>query len=241
MKKNVVLCGYNWAGCRALDILLEMGCNVFVCTHKNPDYVPSLYDYCIELGIPVTVDSVNNTSFPFIPEYLCSVYYRYIIGKAFLESINFKAMNLHPSLLPKYRGCSSLVWAMIELETETGFSYHYIDKSCDTGNIILQKKLPIFKFEIQTNIYQRVMFEALANFEKAFELLRSGYKGEEQVGESSYFPRGAPESGEIKDNWSDSKIKVFIKAMICPPLPYATYKGHEVKNFQEYLHLKSEK
>jgi methionyl-tRNA formyltransferase len=237
---NVVLCGYNWAGCRALDKLLELGCNVFVCTHESPDYIPSLYNYCIELGVPVTLDSVNKTIFPFIPEYLCSIYYRNIIRKPVLEYVNFRAMNLHPSLLPKYRGCSSLTWAMIEQESETGFTYHYIDESCDTGKIILQKKLPIFKFENQNNIYQRAMFEALANFEEAFELLCKGYEGKEQIGEPSYFCRGAPEGGEIKDGWSESKVKAFINAMISPPLPYATYKGCEVKSFQEYLQVRIE-
>lgn len=237
---NVVLCGYNWAGCKALDQLLEIGCNVFVCTHESPDFVPSLYDYCIERGVSVTLDNVNRASFPFNPDYLCSVYYRNIIKKPILESVNFKAMNLHPSLLPKYRGCSSLTWAMIEQEPEVGFTYHFIDETCDTGKIILQKKLPIYNFENQTNIYQRLMFEALTNFEEAFKLLREGYTGKKQKGESSYYCRGAPRGGEIKDDWSESKIKSFIRAMISPPLPYATYKGHVVKSYKEYLKVKNE-
>lgn len=237
---NVILCGYNWAGCRALDLLLEAGCNVFVCTHQSPSYIPSLYDYCIEKGIPVTLESVNTASIPFVPDYLCSIYYRNIIKKPILESVNFNAMNLHPSLLPKYRGCSSLTWAMIEQEKEVGFTYHYVDELCDTGKIILQKSFPIFNFENQTNIYQRAMFEALNSFKEAFDLLCQAYEGEEQVGESTYFGRGAPENGEIKNGWSDSKIKSFINAMISPPLPYATYKGHEIKSFSEYLKVKNE-
>jgi methionyl-tRNA formyltransferase len=237
---NVVLCGYNWAGCRALDKLLELGCSVFVCTHESPNYIPSLYDYCIELGVDVTLDSVNDVEFPFVPDVLCSIYYRNIIRKAVLDSVNFKAMNLHPSLLPKYRGCSSLTWAMINQEAEAGFSYHYIDEACDTGKLILQKKLQIFKFENQTNVYQRAMFEALEHFNEAFELLINGYEGKDQVGEPSYFCRGAPEAGEIKGSWSESKIRAFINAMISPPLPYATFKGHEIKSFQEYLQVKNE-
>ena len=70
---------------------------------------------------------------------ICSIYYRYIIEEEIINCVNGKIFNLHPSLLPNYKGCSSLTWAMINGEAEVGYSYHYIDVTLDTGNVILQK------------------------------------------------------------------------------------------------------
>ena len=49
--------------------------------------------------------------------------------------------------------------------------------------------------------------------------------------------RGAPESGEINDLWPSDKIKRFINAFISPPLPYATYKGIQIKSYQDFLNI----
>ena len=96
---------------RALELLLHRGHNIQVCTHESPSYVPSLYDYAQDLGISVTIDSVNDIDLPFEPDLICSIYYRNIINKRLIDIVNGRAFNLHPSLLPKYRGCSSLTWA----------------------------------------------------------------------------------------------------------------------------------
>jgi methionyl-tRNA formyltransferase len=237
---NILLCGYNWAGCRALDLLINQGHNVHVFTHESPDYIPSLFNYAQHRGISVSLKSINSAKLPFKPDILCSIYYRKIIKKHILELVDNKAFNLHPSLLPSYRGCSSLTWAMINGEKEVGFTYHYMDEDCDAGKVILQKKLKTFHFDNQNNLYQRLMYEALKKFEEALDLVNQGYQGKKQNGKATYYPRVVPESGEIKDTWSTDKIKRFINAMICPPLPYARYRGFEVKSYEQYLKIKNE-
>jgi methionyl-tRNA formyltransferase len=84
------------------------------------------------------------------------------------------------------------------------------------------------------------MYEALKKFEEALDLVNQGYQGKKQNGKATYYPRVVPESGEIKDTWSTDKIKRFINAMICPPLPYARYRGFEVKSYEQYLKIKNE-
>lgn len=84
---------------------------------------------------------------PFVPDVICSIYYRYIIGNDVIETVDGRIFNLHPALLPKYRGCSSLTWAMINGEKECGYTYHYINKTCDIGDIIFQNKITIEEFE----------------------------------------------------------------------------------------------
>ena len=78
---KVILCGYNWAGCKALDILISQGYNVFVFTHENPYHIPSLINLCDKKNIPCSTENISRSIFPFIPDLICSIYYRNIIKK----------------------------------------------------------------------------------------------------------------------------------------------------------------
>ena len=129
---------------------------------------------------------------------------------------------------------------MINREEEVGYTYHLVEKTCDTGNILLQRSLPTFSYETQLHLYNRVMFSALDSFKEAFAILAEGGLGNEQDGTPSYYKRGAPHDGKIDPQWSEAKIKRFIKAMTYPPLPYATLNGKEVKSYADYLRLSNE-
>lgn len=236
---KIILCAYHWAGCKALEELITNEHEVFVYTHKNPYNVPSLIDYCKKQRIPYSLENISKSQLPFTPDIIISVYYRYLISNDVIMKCNKKIINLHPSLLPKYRGCSSLTWAMINGEKDCGFTYHYIDTNIDTGNILLQEKVKIEDFDTQETLYNRVMFLALKKFTKAIELVSAGYEGIQQVGQVSMYKRACPYNGEISDSWSDDKIDRFIRAMIYPPYPKATYKGRDINSLEEYHTIKS--
>jgi len=232
---KVVLCGYNWIGCKALELLTSRGYEVYVYTHDSPDYVNDLAAYCEKKGIPYTTDRINKDNLPFQPDIICSIYYRYIIKPDVINYVKGKIFNLHPSLLPDYRGCSSLTWAMINGEKYAGFSYHYILQGIDTGNIIIQRTLKIEEWDTQITVYHRAMFEASQEFLNAFDLVCEGYKGLEQnINDSRYYKRGAPHNGEINKQWSDEQTERFIRAMVYPPMPYAKLDGKEIKSFRAF-------
>lgn len=225
---NIILCGYNWAGCKALELLVRHKHNVFVYTHENPYHIPDLKSYCKKLGIQYSLNNISNSELPFIPDVICSIYYRYIIKKTIINLCNGKIFNLHPSLLPKYRGCSSLTWAIINGEKDVGFTYHYIDEGCDTGRIILQKKIKIEEWDTQQSLYMRLMFEAMQYFEEALIFVLRGFLGDKQEGEESYFPRGCPFNGQINPEWDQDMKERFIRAMIYPPYPVAKLGKQEI-------------
>lgn len=231
------MCAYQWAGCKALDELLNKFDEVFVYTHSGPYYVSNLIALCEERNIPYSTKKISIENLPFIPDIICSVYYRYIISEDVIAEVNGKIFNLHPSLLPAYRGCSSLTWAMINEEPRAGYSYHYIDADCDTGNIIIQKAFNIEAWDTQQTLYQRAMEMALADFAYTVDFVLNNKAGQLQQGTPSYYPRGCPYDGIISEDWSVNQIKAFIKAMINPPLPVATYQGYPVTSFQEYLQI----
>lgn len=232
---KVILCGYHWAGCDALIKLLEKNHDIFVYTHEAPNHVPNLADLCIKHRIPFSFENISSAKLPFIPDVICSIYYRYIIKKVVIEACNNKIFNLHPSLLPKYRGCGSLTWAIINHETKFGFTYHYIDEGCDTGNIILQKELCLREWDTQLSLYYRAMFEAMNSFYEAFDTVISGNFGIQQIGEASYYPRKVPYNGLIDRTWDNDFIERFIRAMYYPPYAPAKFKGLDIFTFEDYL------
>ena len=232
---NIILCGYNWSGCQALDILKQKKNKIFVYTHKSKYFEPNLLDYCERIKVPTSIKKITKKNLPFMPDLIISVSYKYKIPADVLNCSKFKPFNLHPSLLPQYKGCSSVTWAMVNNEEYTGFSYHYMNNKFDDGNIIFQKKIKIKNFDLQNTIYYRVMFDSLNYLEDVIKLVKSGYKGKKQIGNSSYYRRGAPYNGKIEKKWSKEKKTRFIKAMINPPWPLSTYKGKKIKNYKDLI------
>lgn len=234
------MCGYNWSGCKALDTLLSRGHEVFVFTHENPWHVPSVITTCQKLKTPYSTENISKAKLPFTPDVICSIYYRYIIKKHIINCCNGRIFNLHPALLPKYRGCSSLTWAMINGETEAGFTFHYIDEGCDTGPILLQKSIKIEEWDTQQSLYMRLMFDSMGYFQEVFDMVLAGASGISQTGNTTYYPRECPYNGEIDPTWNVEKIERFIRAMNYPPYPVARLGGRDIHSMEEYLQLSSE-
>lgn len=235
---KIVLCGYHWSGCKALEVLSELASEFYVYTHDAVYHVPDLKRLCQTRNIPFSTEAINLENLPFVPDILVSVYYRTIIPADVIQCCNNKAVNLHPSLLPAYRGCSSLTWALINNEPEVGFTYHYIDEGIDTGNIVLQKTMPIFEWDTQVSLYYRVMFEALNELPVVIQKVLNGESGSMQQGPVSYYKRGCPLQGEIQPDWPLTKVERFIRAMTFPPYPPARYKGKDILSMTDFLEIK---
>jgi methionyl-tRNA formyltransferase len=77
------------------------------------------------------------------PEVLCVAAYGRILGRDLLELARYGAVNVHGSLLPKYRGAAPIQWAIASGERETGVTIMQMDEGLDTGDVLLQRVLPI--------------------------------------------------------------------------------------------------
>lgn len=238
-KLKVLLCAYHWIGCRALEQLLsrEDISDIALFTHRSPDGVLDVSKIAMKHNLFCSTEDVSQTELPFEPDIIASIYYRNIIRRPVIEGCDGRIFNLHPSLLPRYRGCSSVPWAIIEGDTITGVTFHYIDEGVDTGRIILQATVNISSTETQSSLYKKCMEAGMRFFQAAFELVKVGFPGIGQKGPSTFHRRGCPYNGEIQADWPIEKIERFIRAMTFPPYPYANYKGHEIKSLDEYLLL----
>lgn len=243
-KLKVILCGYQWSGCKALKKINARKdiSDIFVYTHKSEYYYSDLAEYCNDLAIKFTYKKISLNNLPFKPDIICSVSYSFIIPNNVLKLVDNRAFNIHPSLLPSYKGCSSVTWALVNGEKKYGFSYHLISKKIDSGKIIYQKALDLEKFDLQYTAYYRVMFESLKPFNKIFNsIVKRKFNIISSKTKASYYKRGAPFNGIIDEKWSVDFIKKFIKSMIFPPKKNAIFKRSEVNNFASYLKLKNER
>jgi methionyl-tRNA formyltransferase len=196
-------------------------------------------------GIATSTLSVTSTEVyewvkSFRPNVLFSLYFRDIVPETILDIPDLGAVNLHPSLLPKYRGTFSSVHAILNGEKFTGFTYHYMLPEVDAGNIIMQCKVAIEPHDTAYSLYHRLIVEGMTAFDEAFRLVTEERSpGERQVGEPSYYRREVPFGGYIDPRWSGEQIDRFIRAMYFPPFTGARIRlvgGHEkeVSSLVEY-------
>ncbi|MBO6762588.1 MAG: hypothetical protein JJ909_16650, partial [Roseivirga sp.] len=144
---------------------------------------------------------------------LLSVNYLFLIEEDLIQWPKTAAINLHGSLLPKYRGRTPHVWAIINNEKATGVTAHLISKGCDEGAIILQKEIMIDPEDTGASI--------LAKYEELYpdlvnEVLNQIAKGEmnpkkQDESLATYFGKRTPEDGEINWNWQKERIMNWVR------------------------------
>jgi len=155
---NLVFCGTPRFAVPVLDKLVEAGFHVqLVVTQpdrpkgRGLELVSSpVKQRALQLGLPVSQpESIkNNAGFreqlaEFKPDAIIVVGYGRIIPQWMLDLPPLSNINLHASLLPKYRGAAPIQWAVALGETITGVTTMKIDAGLDTGDILLQKEVPI--------------------------------------------------------------------------------------------------
>lgn len=113
-------------------------------------------------GIPVVeTDSlkdpaVQETLAAYAPDLFVVVAFK-ILPKALLDLPRIGSVNVHASLLPKYRGAAPIHWAIVNGETETGVTIFFLNEGVDTGGILLQSTTPIGAEETTGDVYRRLM------------------------------------------------------------------------------------
>ena len=79
-----------------------------------------------------------------------------ILDKKFINRFNNKIINIHPSLLPKYKGLNTFVRVLKSKEKLTGCTIHYVNNKLDSGRNIVQKKIPIFSYDTENTLKIKV-------------------------------------------------------------------------------------
>ncbi|MEL7001564.1 MAG: methionyl-tRNA formyltransferase [Bacteroidota bacterium] len=164
-------------------------------------------------------------------ELIISVNYLYLIDQNLISLPKLGCVNLHGSLLPKYRGRTPHVWAIINNEKKTGITAHYIDSGCDTGNVIIQKTIEITRDETGgglLNQFESLYPELVSEIIEIFKTSKpKGYPQNED--KATYFGKRSPEDGQIDWNWQKERIYNWVRAQAAPyPGAFTYYEGKKV-------------
>tara|TARA_B100001027_G_C16217043_1_gene307963 strand:+ start:158 stop:913 length:756 start_codon:yes stop_codon:yes gene_type:complete len=154
----------------------------------------------------------------FEPDLIISLYGRRIIPEMILNFSTYGSFNLHPSLLPNYKGCFSCPWVIINQEEKTGITIHEMVSEVDAGNILYQEEVIIARDETAFTLYNKLADKFISIFDDFFtNFLNGNLKKQQMDSTGSYYPRLLPYNGYIDITWNKSKIESFIRAMHFPP------------------------
>jgi methionyl-tRNA formyltransferase len=220
---NIVLACSGLLGGKVLKYLYRQEKIVAVLTDKKSI---EIIEFCNKMKIGYySGNARSDDCFEFIQEYknslLFSVNYLFLFDEKIINLFKYK-FNIHGSLLPKYRGRTPHVWAIINNEKKTGITIHNIAPGCDSGDIQLQKKIQIKRSDTGGVIlkkyfyyYPRLIKQFLSLFEG--EKLHPQKQNEYMM---SYFGKRTPEDGKIIWDWQRERIYNWVRAL-APPYPGA--------------------
>ena len=216
-------------GCAGIEALRRAGFEISaVFTHKDNPSENIWFDSVAELagnyGIPVFApEDINHPVWigrikEMAPDFIFSFYYRNLVGEEILSIPRLGALNLHGSLLPKYRGRVPINWAIINGEKETGVTLHYMTAKADAGDIVDQEKVAISDCDTAKTLFDKAVKAAEVMLDRALPLLASGKAGRTPQcdADATTFRGRKPADGEIDWNKSAVEIDRLVRAVTKP-------------------------
>ena len=205
----------------------------FVMTDKNSIFISS---FCNKNNIPFFVGNPRNkNTSSFIEnkkiDVLISINYLFIIEKDLINLPDIFAFNIHGSLLPKYRGRTPHVWAIINGEKKTGITAHLIDEECDTGDILHQEEIIINPNDTVSDIlklfyknYPKIILKVLLDIKNdSIERIKQDQKN------ATSFPKRSPKHGRIDLNLKSLEIYNWVRAQAKPyPGAFMYYNDNQI-------------
>jgi methionyl-tRNA formyltransferase len=230
---RAVVFAYSEVGVRCLAELLDQEIRIpLVFTHaddpKERRWFASVRELAEAQGIKVVMpDDPNAVEWlaegrRARPDFVFSFYYRHMLSAAWLALPKRGALNMHGSLLPKYRGRAPVHWAILCGETVTGASLHYMLEKPDAGALVDQQAVPIGADDTALVVSERVAEAAQTVMRRSLPKLIAGTAGARplDLAQGSYFGRRRPEDGRIDWGRGARAIHDLVRA-VAPPFPGA--------------------
>jgi len=230
---RAVVFAYHNVGVRCLRTLLARGLEVpLVVTHQDDPaetrWFGSVADTAADYGIATIAPPDPNAAEIVArvaacrPDFLFSFYYRAMLKAPLLALPPRGALNMHGSLLPRFRGRAPVNWAIIHGETETGATLHYMTEKPDDGDIVAQTAVPILPDDTAREVFDKVTVAAEMSLHDALPGLLAGTarRTPQDLSRGSYFGGRKPEDGTIDWSKSATEIHNLVRA-VAPPYPGA--------------------
>ncbi|HEY3131186.1 MAG TPA: formyltransferase family protein [Acidobacteriota bacterium] len=229
---RILFFGYSQIGFSTLQLLVQRGDEVAaVVSHRDDPAEDRWYrtpadaarTFCLPLAYEDELAGrMASYARHLEPDLILSIFYRKLLSSDVLAAAKIAALNLHPSLLPAYRGRCPINWVLIHGETYTGVSLHHMVERADAGNIVAQRRVEITARETALSLYRKIENEALILMSQTLPLLAEGraprFPQEEE--RATYFGARRPEDGRIDWSWPADRIDRLVRA-VAPPWPGA--------------------
>jgi len=227
----------------SLEALLESGHEVLLVV-TQPDRVkgrghilskPPVKEFALSKGIPVAQpQTVRSTDFfealsALAPDVIAVTAYGRILPLPVLKLPRYGCINVHGSLLPKYRGAAPVQWAIINGEEKTGITTMLMDEGLDTGDMLLREETVISDEDNAVTLGKRLSEIGASLLVRTLAELEAGtLKPLPQTGEPGFAPPLKKEDGKI--NWSLPAKRIFDLVRGTHPWPgaYCFFKGEKI-------------
>ena len=223
--KAIVLAYHN-IGCAGIEALLRNGFEIqAVFTHKDDPGENIWFDSVAELAasrdIPVFApEDINHPMWvqkirELKPDIVISFYYRNMVGSAILEIPPAGCLNLHGSLLPRYRGRCPINWVLVNGEKKTGVTLHYMTSRPDDGDIVCQRKIRISNDDTAKSLHEKAVETSSSMLNEILPLIMGGSapRYPQDHSKANYFGERRPEDGEIDWTAAASDVRNLVRAV----------------------------
>ena len=199
-------------------------------------YTP-VKEKALELGLDVyQPQRVKETEFieklkEMNPDAIVVIAFGQILPKAILDMPKYGCINVHASLLPKYRGAAPIQWSVIDGEKETGVTTMYMNEGLDTGDIIDKVVVPIDKKETGGSLFDKLAIEGGKLILKTLIELENGtaVRTPQDDSKSNYAGMINKQLGKIDFNKSANEIERLIRGLNPWPSAYTKMDGKTLK------------
>lgn len=231
---NTIICASGELGFSSIQSLSEKINILGILTDFSSK---KIINWANDKGIPLFIGNPRKKKFATSirelgeVDILLSINYLFIIEKDLIEIPRILPVNIHGSLLPKYRGRAPHIWAIINGEKSVGITIHKIEEGCDTGDILLQKEIELTDsttggdvLKIYSAEYPIMLSKALNMIEtKSYQLKKQNHE------EATFFGKRTPDDGEICWRWESKKILNWVRALTAPyPGAFTFLNGHKI-------------
>ena len=159
------------------------------------------------------------------------VAYGQILPESILNMPKYGCINVHGSLLPKYRGAAPIQWSVINGEKKTGVTTMYMAKGLDSGDMLLKGEMDILEDDTFGSLRDRMSLVGAKVLEETLEKIQSGSveRIEQNHNEATYAPMIEKETGHINWEKGSDEIINLIKGMDPQPGAFCIYKDEVLK------------
>ena len=244
---RVVTFGYQTWGHRTLEALLDSPHEVVLAvTHPPSDHAyEAIWDDSVEdlaraNGIPVHLakrpdaDLIERVKLA-EPDIIVANNWRTWLPRELFDLPPHGTLNLHDSLLPKFTGFSPVIWALISGESEVGLTAHRMDDGLDTGDIVVQRALPIGPRDTATELVRAtidiipdVLLDALEQIENGTAEWRP-----QHLADRTFFHKRSDRDSNIDWTWPAEDLDRLVRALADPyPNAYTYHRGQRIRIVQ---------